>query len=222
MYVQHVLPAERRHPYPIVLVHGGGVTGKCFKKRPDGGEGWGNYFVREGFDTYWVDKPWRGRSGSDPTALNRAFLDGDPSLVPEVHSPATAELLDPEAKEWLFGTQMTGEAAVAALKHSVPDFTCAIPGAGHITNGGPAVEAALIALLERIVPAVLLGHSQGGSEVYGPLRARPDLISSPRNRQHPRGRISTPTPAPRYSTCGPKAVRHRTACARAMPSRPHC
>lgn len=178
MYVQYVLPAERRHPNPIVLVHGGSLTGKCFEERPDGGEGWVNYFVRAGFDTYWVDKPWRGRSGFDPTTLNRSFRDGEPGLIPEVHSPANTELLGSKAEEWVFGTQITAEATAEALKQTVPDLTCAIPGAEHITNGGPVVEAALIALLEQIGPAVLLGHSQGGSEVYGPLRSRPELIAA--------------------------------------------
>ncbi|MEV5848650.1 hypothetical protein AB0M32_42465 [Streptomyces sp. NPDC051985] len=176
MYVQYMLPAERKHPCPIVLVHGGGCTGKAFEERPDGAEGWVNFFVRRGFDTYWVDKPWRGRSGFDPTAINQAVAEGDPGLIPEIHSPAPLELLTSEQGAFTYG-RLPRDVMIEGLKQIVPDFTPALHGARDVTHGGPVIENALIALLEKTGPAVLLGHSQGGGEVFGLLRSRPDLVA---------------------------------------------
>ncbi|WP_052223535.1 alpha/beta hydrolase family protein [Novosphingobium malaysiense] len=176
MYVQFVKPAKQKFKYPVVFVHGGGCTGKCFETKPDGNEGWANYFVRAGFDTYWVDKPWRGRSGFNPTAINRAALEGDASLIPEIHSPACTEVL--EAGSWGFGTLTTKEDILIGIKDTVPDFTLALPGNHGISAGGPVVDEALVALLERIGPAILIGHSQGGGEVFAPLRLRPDLVAA--------------------------------------------
>ena len=49
MYVEFRIPAQQTHPYPIVMVHGGGQTGTNFTGTPDGREGWAQYFVRRGY-----------------------------------------------------------------------------------------------------------------------------------------------------------------------------
>ena len=46
MYVEYQIPADQRHPYPIVLVHGGGQTGAGWQTTPDGRPGWAQYFLR--------------------------------------------------------------------------------------------------------------------------------------------------------------------------------
>jgi pimeloyl-ACP methyl ester carboxylesterase len=62
MYVESMVPARQRHPYPIVMVHGGSQTGTNFTGTPDGREGWAQYFVRRGYAVYVVDQVARGRS----------------------------------------------------------------------------------------------------------------------------------------------------------------
>ena len=62
MYVEYMIPARQRHPYPIVMVHGGSQTGTNFTGTPDGREGWAQYFVRQGYAVYVVDQVARGRS----------------------------------------------------------------------------------------------------------------------------------------------------------------
>ncbi len=62
MYVETMIPARQRHPYPIVMVHGGSQTGTNFTGTPDGREGWAQYFVRRGYAVYVVDQVARGRS----------------------------------------------------------------------------------------------------------------------------------------------------------------
>src|SRR5262249_17719612 len=63
MYVEIKIPANRTHPYPIIMVHGGTMSGTNYTGTPDGREGWAQYFVRRGYAVYVVDQPGRGRSG---------------------------------------------------------------------------------------------------------------------------------------------------------------
>src|SRR5713226_7673089 len=62
MYVEYMIPQRLRHPYPLVMVHGGSQTGTNFTGTPDGREGWAQYFVRRGYAVYVVDQVARGRS----------------------------------------------------------------------------------------------------------------------------------------------------------------
>jgi hypothetical protein len=48
MYVQYFLPKERKGKLPLLMWHGGGLTGVTYESTPDGREGWLNMFVRKG------------------------------------------------------------------------------------------------------------------------------------------------------------------------------
>ena len=63
VYVQYFIPAERKFPHPLVLLHGGGLTGACWETTPDGRPGWLHDFLRQGFAVYVIDNVERGRSG---------------------------------------------------------------------------------------------------------------------------------------------------------------
>jgi hypothetical protein len=52
MYVEIRIPAKQSHPYPIIMVHGGSMSGTNFTGTPDGREGWAQYFVRQGYAVY--------------------------------------------------------------------------------------------------------------------------------------------------------------------------
>ena len=65
--VRAVLPAaERKGKLPLLLWHGGGLSGVTYETKPDGRDGWMHYFIRKGWDTYVSDAIERGRSGSRP------------------------------------------------------------------------------------------------------------------------------------------------------------
>jgi len=49
MYGEYEIPAKVRHPYPIVLVHGGGGQGLDWMGTPDGRRGWATYLLQEGY-----------------------------------------------------------------------------------------------------------------------------------------------------------------------------
>src|SRR6267154_759126 len=50
MYVQYFLPQNRKGRLPLLLWHGGGLTGVTYETKPDGREGWLSYFLRQGWD----------------------------------------------------------------------------------------------------------------------------------------------------------------------------
>ena len=75
MYVQYFLPKNKKGKLPLLLWHGGGLTGVTYESTPDGREGWMNFFVRKGWDTYVSDAVERGRSGFAPPDV--ALLEGE-------------------------------------------------------------------------------------------------------------------------------------------------
>src|SRR6266403_4902928 len=83
MYVQYRIPKTVSGP-AIVMVHGSGHTGATYETTPDGREGWATYFARKGFPVYVVDHSGRGRSGFDPTPINRAKAESNVALLPDV------------------------------------------------------------------------------------------------------------------------------------------
>src|SRR5215470_9126031 len=83
MYVQYRIPKTVSGP-PIVMVHGSGHTGATYETTPDGREGWATYFARKGFPVYVVDHSGRGRSGFDPTPINRVHAEGNAAALPDI------------------------------------------------------------------------------------------------------------------------------------------
>src|SRR5215475_6475000 len=94
MYVQYRIPKTISGP-PIVMVHGSGHTGVTYETTPDGREGWATYFVRKNFPVYVVDHSGRGRSGFDPTAINRARAESNVALLPDLQ-------IAPRERAWYF------------------------------------------------------------------------------------------------------------------------
>jgi pimeloyl-ACP methyl ester carboxylesterase len=66
MYVEYQIPKVVKHPYPIVLVHGGGGQGTDWMGTPDGRPGWFQYLLQQGYVVYVVDRPGHGRSPYHP------------------------------------------------------------------------------------------------------------------------------------------------------------
>ncbi|WP_313802389.1 alpha/beta fold hydrolase [Sphingobium sp.] len=62
IYSDVLIPRQRRHPMPVVMVHGGCNTGTCFLRTPDGRPGWAHDFAAAGIETYVIDWPGHGRS----------------------------------------------------------------------------------------------------------------------------------------------------------------
>ena len=87
MFVQYMIPAERRHPYPVVMTHGGGGQG-THMMGIGGRPGWVHYFVQAGYAVYWIDRPSYGRSPYHPDALGPSHLPNVPPFEGLITSTA--------------------------------------------------------------------------------------------------------------------------------------
>ncbi|HSV34247.1 MAG TPA: esterase, partial [Ramlibacter sp.] len=61
LYVQQFSLASPKATVPLLLWHGGGLTGVTWETTPDGRAGWHEYFMRAGYDTLVSDAVERGR-----------------------------------------------------------------------------------------------------------------------------------------------------------------
>jgi pimeloyl-ACP methyl ester carboxylesterase len=171
MYVEERVPARRTHATPIVMVHGGTMSGVNFTGTPDGREGWAQYFVRQGYAVYVVDQPGRGRSGYLPSTYG-------PARNVESSNSFARFVSQEKSKLWpqaALHTQWPGSGN--------PDD----PAAQQVMASQlPAIESfekqqflnrdALIALFEKIGPGILMVHSQAGAFAWPVADARPDLV----------------------------------------------
>ena len=78
MYVQYFLPQNRRGKFPMLMWHGGGLTGVTYETTPDGRPGWLDMFARKGWDVYVSDAVERGRAGFAPPEVFK----GEPVFAP--------------------------------------------------------------------------------------------------------------------------------------------
>lgn len=61
-YVMYQIPKNPRQ-LSLVFLHGYGQSGKTWETTPDGRDGFNNIFLEEGYKTYVMDEPGRGRAG---------------------------------------------------------------------------------------------------------------------------------------------------------------
>ena len=164
-YVQYQRPRRPRR-LPLVLWHGGGQFSKTWETTPDGREGYQNIFLRRDWTVYMVDQPRRGRAGqtTEGTTITPTTSDGSlwqifrlglyPEFFPGTQFPTSPEAVD---QYWRQVTPNTG-----------PEPTPVDAGPHPQVDG-------LVALFDRIGPAVLVTHSQSGR--YGWLtRIKSDAV----------------------------------------------
>ncbi len=149
MFVQYLLPANKRHPYPLVMIHGGGGQGTDWLDTPDGRDGWADYFVADGWDVYVVDRPGHGRSQSNPSCRD--------GKVGVANSTIISRLSTSDKTVWPGGEPTPTNPAVVSWTAS----STTAPYCGDVL-----AAQKISALLDQIGPAVLLAHSAGGGSTF--------------------------------------------------------
>ncbi len=156
LYAQYQIPPDARR-LPLVMVHGGCETGKTWDTTADGREGFQTLFVRRGFGVYVIDYPGRGRSGIPSFSGPLGNLAGT-QIIPDLTIKFGHELsflanrMGPRPFEFYPNTQFPQAALNQFLRHVV---------AGIADDAG-VISDAIVALLDRIGPAIVVTHSQGG------------------------------------------------------------
>jgi len=169
MYAQYFLVANRRGKLPLLMWHGGGLTGVTYETRPDGEPGWLNYFLRQGWDTYISDAMERGRSGWTDR------FEGDPIFLPlgdpweRFRVGPIGSWNDDKAKRATYpGVQFPTEAYEQFMKQGAPRW---------VTTDA-AIIAAYIELVDKIGRCAILVHSQGCAFAFRVAEARPDTVKA--------------------------------------------
>ncbi len=174
--VECMIPAQLRHPYPIVLVHGGGGQGSDWMSTPDGRMGWSSLLLEQGYAVYLVDRPAQGRPPYE-AQFHGAFPDA-PTYE------RTAQLYTADQKQ-------------RNSANSYAHLHTQWPGSGELGDPaldqlmaaqGPAFSGSLRAeqiwreraamLLDDIGPAILITHADSGAFGWLAADERPMLVKA--------------------------------------------
>ena len=170
MYAQYVKLQEPRARYPLLLWHGGGLTGVTWETTPDGRPGWQMFFLRAGHDVYVSDAMERGRSG---WARFPEVLPGEP-------------VFRTMGEGWgLFRIgEQSGWNPDPARRTAFPDTRFPVAhwdqfmkqGVPRWTTTDRQIQAAYDALVQAVCPCVVVVHSQGGNFGFTAALNAPDKI----------------------------------------------
>jgi pimeloyl-ACP methyl ester carboxylesterase len=170
MYVQFIRLSAPKARYPLLMWHGGGLSGVTWETKPDGKPGWQQYFLAAGHDVFISDAVERGRAGwsrypeifkSEP--FFRAKKEGwDLFRI----GPASGWSRNPHERKAHEGQQFPVEAYDQFARQGVPRWA---------TNDA-GTQAAYDALVRKVCPCVVMVHSQGGAFGYTAALNNPDLV----------------------------------------------
>jgi pimeloyl-ACP methyl ester carboxylesterase len=172
MYVQYVKLSHPKARYPLLMIHGGGMTASTWEDTPDGRPGWQSYFLEHGHDVYMIDAVGRGRASFSPPQL----ASGDP-IYPNAEGtwllarmgPPGSYHSDPATRVGYPGVKFPLAAFDTLMKERVPSR-----GAAEVA----ANEKALALLIDRICPCVLMAHSSGGPYALRAALTAPDKVKA--------------------------------------------
>jgi pimeloyl-ACP methyl ester carboxylesterase len=172
MYVQYVRLHRPRGRYPLLMWHGGGLTGATWETKPDGRPGWQQRFLEAGHDVFVSDAVERGRAG---WARYPEIYRSEPFFRSTREAwelfrigPKEGYGINPAERRAFPGQRFPIGALDAFARQLVPRWS----------GNEPMTRAAYLAYLERVGPAVLLAHSQGGGFAFDLALARPDLVKA--------------------------------------------
>ena len=201
-YVEYFIPQNLRRgkrTLPIVMIPGGVLVGVHFLTTPDGREGWADYFVRRGYPVYIVDVPGRGRAGFMPDQYNNvragaavsttqrplrmwdssAWLEWNTGPLPAgdpKHGPRDPNCIGNDARDPNNpSVYCNGDLMPALDPEGYKHWLAALMPEGPV-EGGP--EPGIVAALEKIGPAIVIGHSAAGTMSGKLANEKPNLFKA--------------------------------------------
>ena len=169
MYVQFVKLSQPKAKYPILLWHGGGLSGVTWETKPDGQPGWQQSFLNAGFDTYVSDAVERGRAS---WARFPEIFKGEPFFRAKKEAWELFRIgptyTTSDKRESFAGTQFPIESFDQFAKQSVPRWS---------TNDA-ATQKSYDALVQKVCPCIVLAHSQGANFAFNAALTAPDKVKA--------------------------------------------
>ncbi|WP_342739962.1 esterase [Bradyrhizobium sp. B117] len=170
IYVQTLKLARPKHSLPLLLWHGGGLTGAIWEAQADGGPGWVSHFLRAGFNVY----------VSDAVGMGRASWAHQPELFPseplfrskrEVWEhfrigPAGSYDTIPEKRLSFEGTQFPCFRFDQFTKKITPRW----PGMEKVSM------EAYCAFVVSVGPCIIVAHSSAADFAYEAARRWPKYV----------------------------------------------
>lgn len=173
LYAEFQIPQALEHPFPVIMVHGGGQTGTNFTGTPDGREGWAQFFLRRGYAVYVVDQVGRGRAAYWPDVYGPCTAARYDMVVQRFTAPKEFNLWPQAHRHTQFpGNGLPGDPTFEQF------YASQVPAIASFAEQQRLNRDALVALLDKIGPAVLLTHSQSGTFHWPVADARPDLVKA--------------------------------------------
>ena len=169
MYVQYVKLVQPKGKVPLLLWHGGGLSGVTWESKPDGKPGWQQFFLNAGYDTYVSDAVERGRAS---WARYPEIFKSEPIFRTKKEAWELFRMgprYEPGGKHVEFeGQQFPVEALDAYMKQGVPRW---------LTND-VATQKAYDALVQKVCPCIIVVHSQGGNFGFNAALNAPDKVKA--------------------------------------------
>ncbi|MBZ8118833.1 alpha/beta fold hydrolase [Roseovarius sp. LXJ103] len=163
-YVQYFIPERRLDAPPVVLVHGGGMTGSTWETTPDGRPGWLHLLLDRGYAVHVVDLPERGRAG---------FAAGIWDAAPILRSAEEAWGLFRFGRAEGFATRQPFEGLQFPVAAFDPFMQRIVP---RWLDTTPLQTAGLAHVLRRLEAATVICHSQGAEIAFDAARAAPGTV----------------------------------------------
>ena len=169
MYAHYVLLAKPRAKFPLMLWHGGGLSGSVWEDKPGGAPGWMDYFLRAGHSVYVSDAFERGRSGFPRADM----VEGTPIFRPMQQAwelfrmgPAGSWNIDPAKRVRYADSRFPMAGAEGMARMAVPRWT----------TTDKQAQAAYDAYVQAVGPSVVLVHSQGAAFAQQAAVTAPERI----------------------------------------------
>jgi pimeloyl-ACP methyl ester carboxylesterase len=172
MYVQYFVPGNQKGKYPLLMWHGGGLTGVCWDTKPDGRPGWMQHFFGAGHAVYVSDAVERGRAS---WARYPEIFPGPPFFRTKKEAweifrigPKDSYDVVPAKRVAHEGQRFPIGAFDQFAKQFVPRWT---------TNDA-ITQKAYNELVQKMGPSVVMVHSQAGNFGFHAALAAPDKVKA--------------------------------------------
>lgn len=156
MFVEVYVPKVISQKYPLILFHGAGQTNVNWLSAVDGGMGWADYFVGQGYIVYLAEQPARGRSAYHPEVDGKTIYGSLEKLEARFTSNEGEWERSRLHTQWPENGRKIGTALFDQFAATQVEY---LPSNKQSQK---LIQNVAGALLEKTGSAILLTHSQAG------------------------------------------------------------